>query len=133
MEKMEQVLKTLTLDYFGSGCHKITPSGLLGMKRAVFVDVRSREEEETLSIRLNHHKGIIFKHIPLNELPDRLDEIPRDILIGLFCPANVRSTIAMVYLLYKGYQKVRVIEGGYAALTEEMKPGKVLKLVQQNS
>ncbi len=128
---MDKVLKTLTLDYFGSGCHKITASKLLGMDKAVFVDVRSMEEDETLSIRLNHHKGIIFKHIPLDELPERLDEIPRDTFVGLFCPANIRSTIALVYLLYKGYKQVRVIEGGYAALTDEMKPGKVLKLVQE--
>jgi len=95
---MDKVLKTLTLDYFGSGCHKITPSKFLSMDKAVFVDVR---------------------------------EIPRDMFVGLFCPANIRSTIAMVYLMYKGYEQVRVIEGGYAALTDEMKPGKVLKLVQE--
>ncbi len=128
---MEEVLKKLTLDFFGAGCHKITPSKLLSMDRAVFLDVRSLEERETLGIHLKHHQGIQFLHIPLDELPDRFDEIPRDCLIGIFCPANVRSTIAMVYLLYKGYSDVKIIEGGYAALTDEMKPGKVLKLVKE--
>ncbi len=129
---MEEVLKKLTLDFFGAGCHKITPSKLLSMGKAVFVDVRSIEEKETLGIHLKHHQGIQFLHIPLDELPDRYKEIPNDEMIGIFCPANVRSTIAMVYLLYKGYKEVKIIEGGYAALTDEMKPGKVLKLVQEN-
>lgn len=129
---MEDVLKKLTLDFFGAGCHRITPSKLLGMKKAVFLDVRSLEERETLGIHLKHHQGIQFLHIPLDELPERYEEIPRDEMIGIFCPANVRSTIAMVYLLYKGYKEVKIIEGGYAALTDEMKPGKVFNLVKDN-
>ncbi len=129
---MEEVLKKLTLDFFGAGCHKITPIKLLNMDKAVFVDVRSHEERATLGIHLKHHKGIQFLHIPLDELPDRYEEIPRGETIGIFCPANVRSTIAMVYLIYKGYKQVQIIEGGYAALTDEMKPGKVLKLIQEN-
>lgn len=129
---MEEVLKKLTLDFFGAGCHKITPNKLLNMKKAVFVDVRSHEERNTLGIHLKHHHAIQFLHIPLDEIPERYKEIPRDQTIGIFCPANVRSTIAMVYLLYKGYTDVQIIEGGYSALTDEMKPGKVLNLVKGN-
>ena len=129
---MESVLKQLTLDFFGTGCHKITAAKLLNMDNAVFVDVRSQGERETLGIHLQHHKGIKFLHIPLDELPERYHEIPSSDLVAFFCPANVRSTIAMVFLLYKGYKNVRIVEGGYAALTNEMMPGKVLSLINNN-
>ena len=128
---MEELLKELTLDYFGEGRHKITPANLFKMEKAVFLDVRSKEENETLHIHLRHHKNIKILNIPLDELPQHLDEIPKDIPTGIFCPANVRSTIAMVYLMQEGYKDVRIVEGGYAALTDEMKPGKVLKLKQE--
>ena len=125
---MEEILKKLTLDFFGEGCHKITPAKLFEMDKVVFLDVRSKEECETLGIHLRHHKNVKMLNIPLDELPQYLDDLSKDLSIRIFCPANVRSTIAMVYLLYKGYKDVRIVDGGYAALTDEMKPGKVLKL-----
>lgn len=67
---MEDILKKLALDFFGTGCHKISQSKLLRMEKAVFVDVRSIEERGTLGIHLKHPQGIPFLHIPLDEFPD---------------------------------------------------------------
>jgi len=70
-------------------------------------------------------------HIPLDELPDRYQEIPEKPPIGIFCSAVVRASIAYAYLRTKGHANVYVLEGGYAALVEELKPGKVLRQMRQ--
>ncbi len=129
-KEMDKILKSMTLKFFGAGNHKITPEKLLETENGLFLDVRSNEEAASISIKLEHHPRIVSKHIPVDELSDRMDEIPKDMFIGIFCPANVRSTMAYIYLLSKGFTHVRIIEGGYAALMEALKPGKIWKQIQ---
>lgn len=128
--EMEQVLKKLTLDFFGKGKHKITPEKLFESKDGILLDVRSKEEADSLSIKIAYHLNIQPINIPVNEIPDRIDDIPKGTFIAVFCPANVRSAIVYAYLLSKGFSDVRIVEGGYAALTEALKPGKILKVIQ---
>lgn len=124
---MEQVLKSLTLEFFGSGAHKIAPEKLFEAESAVLLDVRSREEAASISITLSKHETIECRNIPVDEIPDRWTELPKDRLIAVFCPANVRSSIVYAFLLTKGLASVKVLEGGYPAITEAVKPGKLLK------
>jgi rhodanese-related sulfurtransferase len=126
---MEQVLKSLTLEFFGKGRHKIEPEQLLHLEGACLLDVRSKEEADAVSISLESIPGVECLNIPINEIPDRIGEIPEEKTIGVFCPANVRSGIAYAFLLSKGFSSVFVLEGGYAALTDAIKPGKMLKLI----
>jgi len=128
---LEQLLRDMTLEFFGSGKHKISPDNLLEIENVLLLDVRTKEEDESISIRLVNHSNIDCKNLPLNELPDRIEEIPEDKLIAVFCPANFRSGMAYLYLLSKGFTNVRILEGGYAALTDAVKPGKVLKIIQK--
>ncbi|MGD9278233.1 MAG: rhodanese-like domain-containing protein [Desulfobacterales bacterium] len=128
---MEQLLRDMTLEFFGSGKHKISPDDLLEIKNILLLDVRTKEEDESISITFGNHPNIDCRNIPLNELPDRIDEIPEDKLIAIFCPANSRSGMAYLYLLSKGFINVRILEGGYTALTDAVKPGKVLKIIQK--
>lgn len=121
----------MNLEFFGSGKHKTTPEKLLETESVLLLDVRSKEEDESISIRLENHSNIECKNIPLHELPDRMDEIPRERFIAIFCPANVRSSLAYIYLLSKGFTNVRIVDGSYAALTEAILPGKVLKIIQE--
>ncbi len=127
---MEQILKNLTLDFFGKGKHKIAPEKFFSTENAILLDVRSREEAGSISINMLYHLNIQCINMPANEVPDRIDEIPKDQSIAVFCPANFRSSIVYAYLLSKGFPDVRIIEGGYSALTEALKPGKLLKVVQ---
>jgi len=127
---MEQILKGLTLDFIGKGKHKITPEKLFEMKNAILLDVRSKEESGSISIKMEYHLNIECKNIPANEIPDRIYEIPKEKLIVVFCPANTRSAIVYAYLLSKGFSDVRILDGGYPALTDALKPGKVLKVVR---
>lgn len=127
---MEEILRRMTLGFFGSGKHKITPEEFFEVDDAVFIDVRSKEEAESVSIRLEHHSNIISLQIPIDEIPDRIGEIPQAKLIGVFCPEHVRSAIALSYLLFKGFENVCIVMGGYQELTNMLKPGNIWKLMQ---
>ncbi len=94
------------------------------------LDVRSKEEASSISIRMELHSNVESANIPINEIPDRIDEIPKDKFVAVFCPANVRSAIVYAFLLSKGFSEVRIVEGGYSALTEALKPGQILKVIQ---
>ncbi len=110
--EMEYVLKNFTLDFFGNGRHKISPDTFFDMERSLLLDVRSREESDSISIQLKHHSNVESLNIPINEIPDRIDEIPKTQCIGVFCPATVRSSIVYAYLLSKGFPEVQIVEGG---------------------
>ena len=129
---MEQVLKNFTLDFFGKGKHKVSPAAFFELDDVVLLDVRSKEEVASLSIELTLHDNVQCLKIPINEVPDRLSYIPKDKPIAIFCPAGVRSAIVFSYLLSKGFTDVRILMGGYPALTDEVMPGKVLQLTLQN-
>ena len=130
MERLNTVLKSMTLEFFGSGKHKISPTAHLSESNSLFLDVRSKEEHETIAFSLVHHMPVL--HIPICEIPERLAEIPRDKTVGIFCSSGVRSTMVYFYLRGLGYENVRILEGGYAELAGEFKPGKLLKHLSKN-
>ncbi|SCE63147.1 rhodanese-like domain-containing protein, partial [Streptomyces sp. OspMP-M43] len=54
-------------------------------------------------------------HLPLGELPGRLDEIPRDEPLVVHCAGGHRSSIAASLLRHRGFEDVSDILGGYTA------------------
>lgn len=130
---MEQILKNFTLEFFGKGKHKITPEKFIEIENSILLDVRSKEEASSISIRMEYHSNVESVHIPINEIPDRIDEVSKEKFVGIFCPANIRSSIVYAYLLSKGFSDVRIVDGGYSALTEVLKPGKILKVIQSKN
>lgn len=75
-----------------------------GQGDAVLIDVRQPAEFES-----EHVPGAI--NIPLTELRDRLDELPRDRELLLYCTVGQRSYYATRVLLQNGF-KVRNLPGG---------------------
>jgi rhodanese-related sulfurtransferase len=73
---------------------------------AVLVDVRADKE----LAKSGAVAGAL--HIPLDELRDRLAEIPEDREVLAYCQAGQRSYVANRILRQKGY-KVKNISGGY--------------------
>ncbi|MHA1973218.1 MAG: rhodanese-like domain-containing protein [Candidatus Hodarchaeales archaeon] len=128
MEKIEDLMKMMTFEFFGSGKHKIAAKDHLSSDNALFLDVRSLEERNTLSFELIHHIPVL--HIPINEIPNRINEIPKNKRVGIFCSSGVRATIVYVYLRLQGYDDIRIVEGGYTNIVEEFKPGKLLKTIK---
>lgn len=72
--------------------------------KAVLVDIRFAQEFEAW-----HIAGSV--NIPLNELPKRLNELPKDKLIITACPHNDRSNMARLYLTLHGYQAKYLNDG----------------------
>lgn len=86
---------------------------LLEDKKAVLVDIRF--PEETKAWRMGF--GLF---IPLNELPKRLAELPKDKIIVTACPHKDRSSVAMAYLRTKGYN-ARYLTDGLIGLAESLR------------
>lgn len=127
MEKMNKILESMTLDFLGKGTYKTTPAKFLAEKDSIFLDIRTKEEIDTIALNLKYHQTVL--HIPLNEIPQRLHEIPRDKRIGLFCSSGVRIAMVYIYLRTAGYENVVMIQGGLGAIVDELKPGKILKIL----
>ena len=127
MDTFDSLLKRMDFDFFGSGQHKIEFEQLFADGESLLLDVRSREEHESLEIKLQYHLPVVW--ILIDEIPDRYAQLPREKTIGVFCSAGTRSTIVYAYLLAKGYARVRIAPSNYDALTKMLLPGKLHKAV----
>jgi rhodanese-related sulfurtransferase len=86
---------------------------LLEDGKAVLVDIRFKEEQEAWG------PSFALK-IPLNELPERLKELPKDKIIVTACPHKDRAIIAMTYLRSKGIP-ARYLTDGLIGLAENLR------------
>ncbi len=129
MNALENIISEMDFHYFGTGQHKMEAATFLASPNALLLDVRAKEESETIKLPLSHHCPVL--EIPTNEVPARLNEIPKDKSIGVFCSAGVRAVIIFTYLKSKGYKDVKVIPGGYPPLMEAIMPGKLYKKIKE--
>lgn len=75
------------------------------ISKVTLVDVRTKEEAMLGSI-----PGA--KNIPLDELRERMNEIPQDLPVFLFCSVGLRGYLASNILKGNGYKDVRNLVGG---------------------
>jgi adenylyltransferase/sulfurtransferase len=73
---------------------------------ATVVDVRERYEWDA-----GHIDGA--RHIPLGELPNRLDELPRDADVIFYCQTGGRSARALDVAREAGLTRAKHLRGGY--------------------
>jgi len=77
---------------------------LLKEGKAVLVDIRFKEEPGAWRMGIG-------TFIPLNELPKRYKELPKDKIIVTACPHKDRSNIAAQFLRLKGYDAKYLTDG----------------------
>ncbi|PAB60109.1 FAD-dependent oxidoreductase [Anaeromicrobium sediminis] len=77
---------------------------------ACIIDVREKDEYEQ-----SHIIGAM--NLPLSEIRDRLDEIPRDQPIYLHCRSGQRSYNAVLALQNLGFENVYNVSGGFLGLS----------------
>ncbi|QXM06379.1 FAD-dependent oxidoreductase [Crassaminicella indica] len=77
---------------------------------AYIIDVREKDEYDESHI-------IGAKNLPLSEIRDRLDEIPKDEPIYLHCRSGQRSYNAVLALQNLGFENVYNISGGFLGLS----------------
>jgi rhodanese-related sulfurtransferase len=75
---------------------------------AVLIDVR-----EDFEWQMGHAQGA--RHIPLKQLPDHLDELPRGAPVYLICATGNRSANAARYLKQAGFDRPINVRGGTVA------------------
>jgi len=97
---------------------RLTPDQFIELynkDEAVLVDIRFPFETDAWAMKFSIN-------IPLNELPDRLDELPKDKLLVCACPENFRSLMALMYLKTEGYN-AKLLFGGLLEMTSRLRGG----------
>lgn len=79
-------------------------------EESILIDTRTKEEYQ-----MGHINNAI--NIPINELRNRISEIPNDKKIILYCSVGLRGYIASRILLQTGYKEVYNLSGGYKTYT----------------
>ena len=77
---------------------------------AYIVDVREPGEFEAGHLNGAHN-------VPLSQLRERMDEIPRDVPVYLHCRSSQRSYYAICCLQGNGYDNVVNISGSYLGIS----------------
>jgi len=111
---------TRLIDYEGfcsqMNDNDITPDQLAEkLGEVTLLDVREPYEWD-----LSHLSGAI--HIPLQQLMRRLDEVPRDKEIVVYCRMGGRSAHAQHVMLEHGFTRVRNLAGGLIAWARQQDP-----------
>ncbi len=94
-------------DYAERKAMKITSLELIQLlqaDKAQLIDIRFREEFEAW------HMGIA-RNIPLNELPERLNEIDKNKVIVTACPHKDRAILGRIFLQLNGFQSRYLVDG----------------------
>ena len=90
-----------------------------GMRVAHVLETHRNEDYVVGSVELATRTGAQIwhadaQHIHLTQLPHRLDEVPQDRTVTIFCGSDVRATIAASLLQRGGWTDLAVVLGGLA-------------------
>jgi rhodanese-related sulfurtransferase len=129
MNEFEKIINSMDFSFFATGKHKIDAATFFASRDTILLDVRAKEETSTIKLSLTHHSPVI--EIPFNDLPLNIDRLPKNKFIGVFCSSGVRSAITFAYLKTKGFENVKMIEGGYLQLMDAIMPGKIYKHIKK--
>ena len=79
-----------------------------------------------LDVREAHERDICVlndqKHIPLNALPERYQELNPDVPVVVYCRSGMRSLQAAAFLMSKGFKDVKNLTGGILAWAQKIDP-----------
>ncbi len=123
-DNLSQALSEMDFDFLGNGEHAMSVEGMrkiLNNDHFLFLDVRTDREKEYLAIPFT-------THIPLHELPRRLDELPEDKCIIAFCSSIFRGAVAYTYLRANGFDEVKCLTATMEEMIGAFKPGPLAKM-----
>lgn len=120
---LAEVLREMDLAFVAAGDHSMTVEEavkFIDHPHFVFLDVRTPEEHAHLSFPF-------ALHIPLQELPGRLAQLPADKFFITFCFNGARAILAYAFLRTQGFDEVKALEARVPELADAMSPGKLNK------
>ena len=84
-------------------------------KEAVLLDVREHSE-----LKICRLEGAL--HIPMGDLPERHEALPKEAPLIVFCHHGMRSLNVVQYLEAKGFENVLNLAGGIHAWAVDVDP-----------
>ncbi|WP_320169504.1 rhodanese-like domain-containing protein [Maridesulfovibrio sp.] len=124
MNLLDQIISEMDFDFLSSGKHTMNVEGMrkcLGDNDTVFIDVRTGKEIGYVSFPF-------ATHIPMNELPERISEVPRDKQVVLFCSSVFRAAVSYTYLRANGFERVKGMAASMEDMVQAFKPGPLGKM-----
>ena len=124
MEILNEAVAEMDFDFLSAGEHTMSVEGMrksLGNDHVLFLDVRSDNELAYVSFPF-------AVHIPLHELPARVNELPKDKLIVAYCSSVFRSAVAYTYLRANGFDEVKGLAAPMEEMVKAFKPGPLGKM-----
>lgn len=118
------VLREMDIEFLVAGEYGLTveeAARFLDHPHFLFLDVRTKEEHDHLAFPF-------ALHIPINELPDRLEEIPRDKFLITMCLTGFRAAMAYAFLRTQGFDEIKALKGRLDNLAGAMTPGRFYTL-----
>ena len=107
---------TLSLAVVASNIDAPAAQRLLKERRDVYLlDVRTPGEYQQMRLANAHL-------IPIDQVTQRLDEIPKNRPVIVYCAVGSRSAQVFNYLARRGYQEVYNLEGGIYAWAQKGYP-----------
>ena len=111
----------------------IQPSNMKNLRIEIeeFIQLYNEGKAELVDIRMPFETAVwqcnFGLRIPAPELPDRLDELPKEKLVVVACPKTDRANMARSYLASEGIE-ARYLMGGLLELMNRLKGGKAKDL-----
>jgi len=118
------VLREMDIGFLVSGEYGITveeAARFVDHNHFVFLDLRTKEEHDHLTFPF-------AQHIPLNELPDRVSELPTDKFIITFCVSGFRAAMGYAFLRTQGFDEIKALKGRLDELAGALTPGRFYRL-----
>jgi len=111
---------------------EICPTTTMGKVKegALIVDVRNKSEVEEVTFDVPN-----YINIPLNELEDRINEIPKDKEIVMVCKSGERSLKTTYFLMNAGYENIYNMRDGIIKWASKGFPtkGNIADLLNEDS
>lgn len=124
MNALDQVVAEMDFDFLGTGDHAMSVDAMrkvLGNDHFFFLDIRTEQE-------LAYAAFPFATHIPLHELPKRVNELPKEKCIVAFCSSVFRGAVAYTYLQANGFDEVKGLTASIEELVKIFKPGPLSKM-----
>ncbi len=124
---LDNWLATVDGDFWASGQWRCTIEEFIdrmsGGEPITLVDLREPQEVTLVALPF-------ALHIPLPQLPQRWQEVPRDHPVVTFCSGDLRATMAFTYLRTRGFDNVRILAGGYSGLVSSLSLANVKRMTE---
>jgi len=124
MTDLDQVLTEMDFQFLATGDHSMSVEGMrktLNNDHFFFLDVRTEKETRYCAFPF-------ATHIPLNELPGRIGELPENKCIVTLCSSIFRSAVAYTYLRANGFEEVKGVTAPMEEMVAAFKPGPLGKM-----